>query len=919
MVIEADLPLIGRDEDLARLDAFLTDVPRGGGSLAVLGQAGVGKTALLTATARRAGQLGIRVMSIGGVQYRAQIGYGALRQLLESSPESRLAAGRIPALATVLGCAQGRTPGDEAVAESLLALVSKLSAGHPIVLILDDTQWLDRASAAVLGRVARLLPGCGVGVLCAARMGEESFFDCRGIPALDLGPLRQDAAEELLTRSFPGLAAPVRRQLIAAAEGNPLALLELPAALTDAQRTEPRALPEQLPLTRRLQATFASRVEGLSAPTRHLLLLAALEGSGNLQVVRRAVAGKCHLKHLAPAERARLIDVDDVTGRLAFRHPLMRSAVVALSTSDQRRGAHRALAAAWHDTPEQRAWHLARAVIEPDESIAALLEEVADLSSRRGDGPNAVAGLLRSADLSPDGTERARRLAKAAYVGAILTGYVRDVPKLLNSARHAAPEADSLAEAVAAAVYALNIHGDIRTAHRLLTGAFASQPAPYDTGDSTVAEALSLLLMACVHSGRDGQEWADYDAVAAKCTSVPEALYLLRRTFADPARARPGDWARLDAALAALPGEPDPARIVRIATAAAHGDRLGAVDGQLRRTARGGSAGTNCFPAIQASFLWGSHAWSTGQWIELREVVGYGLALCAELDYPLRAWTGKWTLACLAAVQGDLQTAGALADEIELWAAPRRAQAVRCYAAHIRTLIALSQNDFERAYHHAQVITPAGELAPFAGHAVWTILDQVEAAVRSGRRQQGLDHAAAARKAGLEAVSPRLRMIVLASAALVAEDDQKAARLFQEALSVVAVERWPFDTARVQLYFGELLRRSKAPARARWHLDNAVETFTRLGAAPWTERASKELRACGAPVHVPPRPEGVALTPQQREIAALAAAGLTNKQIAEKLFLSPRTVSSHLYQLFPKLGITSRAALRDALEPIMRG
>ncbi|MFE7396405.1 hypothetical protein [Streptomyces sp. NPDC057557] len=172
---------------------------------------------------------------------------------------------------------------------------------------------------------------------------------------------------------------------MADAEGNPLALLELPAALTDSQRTASHALPKRIPLPQRLQATFASRITSLPAPTRHLLLVAALEGSGNLLIARRAVEGRCGLKHLAPAERLRL--VDDATGRLAFRHSLMRSALVDLSTSNQRRSAHRALAEAWTGVPEQRAWHLAQAAIEPDEQIAALLEDAAGVSARRGDGP----------------------------------------------------------------------------------------------------------------------------------------------------------------------------------------------------------------------------------------------------------------------------------------------------------------------------------------------------------------------------------------------------------------------------------------------------------------------------------------------------------------------------------------------------
>ena len=904
--------LIGREHDMGRLGGFLSELPRAGGTLLVLGEPGVGKSALLAAAARQAEAAGIRVLHTVGVQYRAHVSYGALRHLLTCSPESRSRATDAPALAVALGLDRGSAPGHDAVADAVVSLVADLASEGPTLLMLDDAQWLDAASAVVLGQVARRMLGTGAGMLCAARPRDESFFDYSGLPLHELGPLSDAASERLLARQFPTLAPRVRRRLVADAEGNPLALLELPTALTDSQRTASQALPSRLALTERLQSAFASRVQGLPAATRHLLLVAALEGSGDLQVVRRAVAGRCDLKHLAPAERARLVSVDDTTGRLGFHHSLMRSAVVELSTSDQRRSAHRALADAWTGVPEQRAWHLAQAAVEPDEQIAALLEQVAEISARCGDGPNAVAALLRAADLSPAPEQRARRLAKAAYCGANLTGDLREVPRLLDSAQRASPNADSLAAAVATAVYLLNSYGDLDTAHRLLRGAIAPVPEPYDPADATVLEALSTLLMVCVHGGRS-EMWADFDAAAAKCASLPDTLSLLRTTFADPARARPADWARLDAAIAALPGTQDPVRIVRIATAGAYADRLGAMDEPLRLTARGGRGGQNNFPAIQASFLWGSHAWFTGQWPELRQVVGNGLDLCDELNYPLRSFTGKWVLGCVNAVCADYPAARELADQMDQWAGPRRAQAVRCYAAHVRTLIALSQGDFEQAHHHACVITPTGSFAPFAGHALWAILDQVEAAVRAGRREQALEHVAAAHDAGLDGVSPRLRMVLLASAALAAQDDGQAAAGFADALGVEGAERWPFDHARVQLYLGELLRRGKSMARARDQLSAAAETFARLGAAPWAERAAKELRACGSSVRAWAMPEGIALTPQQREIASLAAAGLSNKQIGEKLHLSPRTVSTHLYQLFPKLGVTSRAALRDAL------
>ncbi|WP_161358889.1 LuxR family transcriptional regulator [Streptomyces sp. SID3343] len=907
-----DGSLIGREADLERLDAFLADIGRSGGSLALLGEPGVGKTALLAAFTRRAEAAGMRVLHTVGGQYRAQTGYGALRQLLAPIFDIRSRAADVPVLAAALDFERGVPPGQEAVAEAVVSLLVDLSRARSTVLVLDDSQWLDPASAVVLARVAHRLVGAGTGMVCAVRLGDESFFDHSGLPLHELGPLSEAASEELLIRRFPSLVARVRRRLMDDAEGNPLALLELPASLTDSQRSAAQALPRRIPLSLRLQSTFASRITMLPAATRHLLLVAALEGSGNLLVVRRAVAGRCSLKHLAPAERVRLVHVDDTTGRLGFGHSLIRSAVVDLSTSDQRRSVHRALAEAWTGAPEQRVWHLAQAAEEPDETIAALLEETAEAGARRGDGPNAVAALVRAADLSPAATEQARRLAKAAYVGANITGDLRDVPRLLEHARRADPGTDSPAATVAATMYLLNSHGDVDTAHRLLSGAIALQPEPCDLTDPTLLEALTTLLLVCAYGARP-RLWADYDAALAKCTSVPDTLRLLRATFADPARARPCDWARLDAAVAALANVSDPVHIVRIGTAGAYADRLGAMEEPLLRTARGGTAGESNFPAIQASFLWGSHAWFTGRWRELRETVGDGLVLCDEFDYPLRSWTGKFVLACVSAACGDFPTARALADRMDQWGGSRRAHAVTCYAAHAKTILALSQGDFETAYHQACRISPAGTLAPFVGHTLWAILDTVEAAVRTGRHDKARNHVAAARAAGLDAVSPRLRIVVRASAAMASRNDAQALRWFGEAVTDEDAERWPFDHARIRLYYGERLCGSGAFAPARSHLTAAEEIFERLGATPWAHRAGRQLHACDGD-HIADLREIGALTPQEHRIASLAATGLTNKEIGERLFLSPRTVSSHLYRAFPKLGVTSRAALRDALE-----
>lgn len=900
-------PLVGRQAELDRIGLFLARLARAGGALLLLGEPGVGKTALLTFAASRAEDLGMYVLPTAGVEYKARLSYSGLGQLLLAAAAQHPSIDLGATLAVVLERADGPAPAHGTVADAALSVVSRLARHRTTLIVLDDVEWLDPASAMVLGSVARRLSGSGVGMLCAARPGARSYFDHSGLPVHDVRPLDAAASEDLLVHRFPALAPRVRRRLMAEAQGNPLALLELPVALSDSQRAAAEALPERLPLSRRLQTAFASRVTGLPAATRYLLLLAALDGTGDLQALRRATAGRCDLKHLGPAERAQLISVDDPSG-LRFRHSLTRSAVVELSTGDQRRSAHRALADAWEGVAERQAWHLALAVDTPDERVAALLEQVAAVVGRRGDGPAAVAALLRAAELSPADPERARRLAQAAYTGANVTGDLRDVPRLLEDARRSAPGQGSLPAAMAGSAYLLNGSGDIDTASSLLCGAIALQPEPYDPADSTLTEALHTLLQMCFFGGRPDL-WSQFDATVAKYTVAPDLLATTRATLGDPARASAAELARLDTAVADLALASDPLHIVRVALAGAYVDRLGGCVEGLHRVVARGRRGETVTPAIQALFLLGNHAWLTGQWADLRQVTREGLDLCDQYQYPLFGWSGKYLLACVAAASGDHAATRALTDQMDQWAGPRRVNAVRVYAAHARALSALGSGDFEEAYRQATFVAPAGTLPRFGPHALWTVLDLVDAAVRTGRREAALAHVAAAREAGLDAVSPRLRMLLHACVAL-AEDDDRA---FHEALAVEGAERWPFDLARIRLYRGEWLRRGKAPARARPHLGAATEVFRRLGAAPWAERASLELRACGSPRRGASPAEAAELTPQQREIAGLAAGGLSNKQIAEKLFLSPRTVSTHLYQLFPKLGVTSRAALRDAL------
>jgi DNA-binding CsgD family transcriptional regulator len=234
------------------------------------------------------------------------------------------------------------------------------------------------------------------------------------------------------------------------------------------------------------------------------------------------------------------------------------------------------------------------------------------------------------------------------------------------------------------------------------------------------------------------------------------------------------------------------------------------------------------------------------------------------------------------------------------------------YALHARTLAALGRADFDSAFHYAGAISSAGDLAPYVPHALWLLMDLVEAAARSGRPAEAAAHVRAIAGADVAALSPRLAMTATGAAAMAASD-QACRPLFESALATPGADRWPFDKARIQLSYGERLRRMKATTEARAHLAAAQETFARLDARPWATRASNELRATGLTIGQAPAQGPASLTPQQRQIAELAASGMTNKQIGERLFLSPRTVAAHLHQLFPKLGVTTRAGLRDAL------
>ncbi len=908
--------LIGRDGDLALLRSFLREAVDHGGALLLAGEPGIGKSVVLDVAAAQASAAGTLVLRATGLEFLADLSFSTLKQLLlplrggfdDLDPVHR------DALTLALGLGSQGTSDRLVVYNAVLALLRRAAAERPLLLVVDDLQWIDRATAALLGFVARRLTGSRAGLLAAVRPGVEGFFSRTGLVQHMLAPLDDADAAALVDTRFPMLDPRTRRRLLGEAQGNPLALLELPLTLSAAQRGAGHALPPVLPLSRRLRALFGARVEALPPPTRRLLLLAALEGGGDLAVVLRAAAGGAGLADLVPAERAHLVTVDPGGRQLTFRHPLVRSTVVEVCAVRVRLAAHGALARALAAEPERHLWHLAAATPDPDERVAGQLERMAHLARRRGDAVGAFTALLRSADLSTDRGQRSRRLAEAAYLGADVTGELRTTARLLVEARRADPAVrGSLKAAVAASHLLLNGAGDIDMAHRLL-GAAIQNAAAWPDGDArALSEALHTLLDVCLYGARPELWPAFHDAMSRLPADPPAVLRLLVDVLAGFAHLTEADVTALEAAVESLGSETDPTRIERIATAALFLDRASGCREALWRIVDDGRTGGAVTSAINALMVLAMDDVMTGRWDEATRLAEEGIALCEGHGYRLLRWPFRLAQAVLAAARGDDATLRGLLREMDDWARPRQAGTVQQYARYAGALAALARGDAEQAFHDLATISPPGVLPFGVPIALWTGMDLVEAAVRSGRRAEAAAHVAALHRAGIAALSPHLALLVTASAALAAPDD-RTGELFERALSIPGTDHWPFDLARVHLAYGGHLHRTRQTAAARPHLATALDTFHRLGAHPWATHAAAVLRAAGE--HAPRDVTAPALTAQERQIALLAASGLTNKQIGRRLLLSHRTVGACLHRIFPKLGITSRTALRDALSAL---
>jgi DNA-binding CsgD family transcriptional regulator len=915
--------LVGRSAELDLIDSLLAGPYPDTRGLLLRGDPGVGKTALLDVAAARAGAAGLRVLRACGVRFEAEMPFSALHQMLYPLREQadRLGGHQAATLHRLFDLAPETLPDAMAASSAVLALLAEAAAERPLLLIADDTHWMDRPSAVALAFVTRRAADLPILVVATTRPGTDRFVDQLRLPERDVEPLTMKASVKLLDSRWPHLAPAVRRRLLTDAAGNPLALRDLPASLTDRQRSGRDPLPAILPLSGRLETAFTDGTADLSEPARRLLLLAALEPDAGPDTLRAAHGGD--LDDLAPARRANLIRSEPGADRIDFRHPLIRSAIAGRATASELRSAHRALAAALAANPERRAWHLAEAATGPDEAVARALDEAGlsawrhgtlaehrqDTTDRRRIAASvAVAALVRAGELSPHPADRSRRLVEAAYL-ATITGQLDEVPRLLADAGQS-PDTPAGLIFAATAHLLTNDDGDLRAAYRLLVQAL--DDVADDDGHWDRYGILYALLLVSLYVLRP-EPWELLKTAMARFEPHEVIPFrLCYDAYVDPTRNPDAVRDGLSHAFAALPDDAAPWQIIPLAFAAVAMDTLADHRYRVQRMIERERDGGAIAMVIPGLMLLCHDSYTRGRWDEAERLAQEGLDLAAGYGYHFWAEQLRALLASGAALRGDLDLARARSDQTTTWATPRGNAVAEAYARSARNLAAIGEGDFEEAHLQVSRIDPPGAPSPGVPGR-WLVLDLVEAAVRTGRIEQARAHVAAAHRIGIDRIGPRTALITAAAAA-VAADDADAGPLFETALALPEATRWPWEHARTQLAYGQWLRRARDTGRARWYLRAALETFERIGATAMAQRARGELRATG--LTTTKTGNGPAMTPQERQIAELAAGGLTNKEIGERLYLSHRTISSHLYRIYPKLGIASRSALGAALAAI---
>jgi DNA-binding CsgD family transcriptional regulator len=699
------------------------------------------------------------------------------------------------------------------------------------------------------------------------------------------------------------------------AAGNPMALIELAKVIADDPAASRRWAAEPLPPTDRLTAVLASRFAALPEQTQAALLLAAVADGPDLNAAASHGAGP-DARALAPAEQLGLIKVD--RAGLRFSHPLVRSAIYHSAPFARRAAAHRELAGALGDQPDRRAWHLAAASLHPDEQVAALLEATAAQAQRRGGAAAAALALERAAELSPDPEDQARRLAAAASA-AVPTGqadWVEDLatralavtadPELRLAARHDAGWALAYSGRRSAALPALLSVAEeaSRDQPALAWDALAdAAKVVYHSGAPAGCQAVGRVLGLLEHQapGSAGQ--------GPRADAGPHKLWI--RACIDPFGSR-NELIRYLRQISVSPL--DEATLWRAGSAAWLLDEsdlaITLLHDAMRRIRAPGTQGTSG-PGLTAL------GWAyidTGRWDEALEAAAEAAGLAETNQMEFVAAAADLIAATVLALRADSGAARTHADRALARADLAESGFVTARARRALGIAALADGSHLLAFTQLRQLF-SEEGAPV--HNIFSYLgvaDLAAAAVRADRRMEGHDVLERALSHLGGTASPRLEQLIARARGILAGPDDAEAH-FAPALAGPAGDQWPFERAQLRLDYGEWLRRRRRINDAKPVLTQALETFRRLRARSWAQRAETELRACGVAVAgAPGEPDALReLTPQQRQIVRLASDGLTNREIGDRLFLSPRTVSSHLYRSYPKLGVAGRNQLRDVI------
>ena len=904
--------LIGRERELERLLANVDGIEDHGGALVLRGEAGIGKSALVEAASARARAQGLRVLTTTAVESETRLPFAGLHALLR--PFLGVLDGLLPPQRGALAQALGLAPRDAApdmflVGLGALGLITEAATEAPLLLIVEDAQWVDRSSGTVLSFVARRLDLEPVLIWFAVRADVTSDIDDAGLPELDVHGLADAAAARLLEEHGAALSFELKQRILAEADGNPLALTELPVALRSLGYYAQFAGSDPLPLTARLERTFAGRFGELEADARTLLLVAALEDGDSAELSHAAelVQGSPIDPAAWKAIAAAGLGAGDAQG-FRFRHPLMRSAITQSAPVEEQRAAHAALAVVLAADSDRAIWHRAAATAGPDEPVASALADAAERARRRGAGDVSLAALERSASITPDRGMRALRLWQAAMLGRQL-GRWQESERLFREAQQLGLPAFEQAEA---SLYLETFAGTmpsgvgtVRAFTRLADDLLAA-------GDGQKAlEALHTISVRAFWGNLDNETQSSASAVARRIDvprDMPGRLCFLANV--DPIRNGGEVVEELGRLSPARTGDSDALLDLGQAAAAVWADDLAV---PFLRAAAGGFRAQGRLNDLGVSLA--VEAWSHLHRGELPPAVttaAESARLAVDARLTLFRPAAKLAEAVASAQRGQDDEARALIAEAEAILLPLGATPLLALVALARGRVELAAGRLATGYERLSRLFDPADVAfhPFVRGAA--LADLVDLAIGGDGDLDLVErHLTGWRQIAADTRAPHLQ-VQLSYAAAVLAADEEAEGLFEVAMTSGALG-WPFYSARARLAYGFWLRRKRRSSDARTPLREALETFVGLGQEAYATRAQNELRASGETARRRVPEAWSQLTPQELQIAQLAADGLSNKEIGGRLYLSHRTVGTHLYHLFPKLGITSRAQLRDVL------